>query len=214
MADMRHLLGMTARSADGSNVGRVVNTGDGAVEIRWIREGMLSAAPTIVTEENSADVHFLTLTEGWQEYFFKTPGQQPATQPRTLSLLEDIRQLHEKVKYKKNKGKGRGHGKKDKSGQASGKSLELKAREKRITRKKLKAKKKGGHNPFKTKTNLGPGPRSGVNKQTHRWKCACRTPYKCSCKGPGGKRKTIRIRRGYKRAYNHQYKSWRKGQQF
>lgn len=94
----------------------------------------------------------------------------------------------------------------------TGKSLEKKAREKRKERGK---KGGGGHNPFKSKSSLGPGPRSGSNSQTKKWKCSCSTPYKCLCKNrKTGGTKTIRIKRAYKKDYNHEYKAWRKKQEF
>lgn len=95
---------------------------------------------------------------------------------------------------------------KDKS--QKGMSLDKKARAKR----KEKKSSSGGHNPFKTKSKLGPGPRGGQNSKTGKWKCSCKTPYKCLCRKKGGGTKTIRIKRSYKKPYNSEYKKFRKSQ--
>lgn len=86
----------------------------------------------------------------------------------------------------------------------SGKDLERKIRAKR------KSKEGGGHNPFKTKTKLGPGPRKGRNSQTSKWHCKC-SNYKCSCVA-GKRHKTIKIQRAWKKNYNAEFKAWRKHQ--
>jgi hypothetical protein len=64
------------------------------------------------------------------------------------------------------------------------------------------------HWPYKNKSKLGPGPRGGENSQTDGWNCKCAN-YKCACKGPEGKKRTIVIDKGYKKAYNKEYKAWR-----
>lgn len=90
--------------------------------------------------------------------------------------------------------------------EADGQDLENKVREKR------KKSGGGGHNPFKRKDHLGKGPRGHYHNKTNNWKCACTTPYKCLCRNrKTGGSKTITIKRGYKKDYNKEYKSWRKG---
>jgi hypothetical protein len=66
------------------------------------------------------------------------------------------------------------------------------------------------HWPYKSKSKLGPGPRGGTNAQTDDWNCSC-SNYSCNCKGPDGRKKRVVIDKGYKSAYNREYKSWIKG---
>lgn len=69
-------------------------------------------------------------------------------------------------------------------------------------------KKSSKHYPFKRKPELGPGPRGGNNKKSGQYKCSCGN-YSCKCSGPNGPVK-IKIDKGYKSAYNHAYKQWRR----
>jgi len=72
---------------------------------------------------------------------------------------------------------------------------------------RLLAEKSARHYPFKRKSKLGPGPRKGTLSQADKWDCTCNN-YVCSCKGPDGK-KTVRIDRAYKAAYNREYRAWK-----
>ena len=67
------------------------------------------------------------------------------------------------------------------------------------------------HYPFKRKSHLGPGPRSGENDKANHWDCKCKN-YNCTCKGTGpfkGRTRSVFIDPGYKAAYNKEYKAWR-----
>ncbi len=67
------------------------------------------------------------------------------------------------------------------------------------------------HYPYKNKKKLGPGPRGGTNAEVPFWKCTC-SNYSCKCKGKEGRTKTVVIDKGYKKAYNKEYKAWRRKQ--
>jgi len=78
----------------------------------------------------------------------------------------------------------------------------------------LKEAQGDGHNPFKRKKHLGPGPRDGENDETKQWKCVC-NDYDCACYPQGNnKRKafTFKIDRAWKKRYNAEYRAWRKNQ--
>lgn len=64
------------------------------------------------------------------------------------------------------------------------------------------------HWPYKNKSSLGPGPRGGSNKQNDSWDCKCAN-YQCKCKNADGGSRTVKIDKGYKSAYNAEYKAWR-----
>ena len=87
------------------------------------------------------------------------------------------------------------------------------------------------HNPFRNSPNLGKGPGSPpghpevrgkvYHDQVKCWKCSCGDIYKdgCRCTGtgasddcPAGKVKKVKIKYGYRQAYNKQYHKWRSGQ--
>jgi len=67
------------------------------------------------------------------------------------------------------------------------------------------------HWPYKNKNTLGPGPRGGTNKKVPEWDCKC-SNYTCQCKGKEGRKKTVKIDKGYKKVYNSEYKKWRQAQ--
>lgn len=86
----------------------------------------------------------------------------------------------------------------------------------------------GQHTPFKRSPNLGKGPGTppGFKKvrgkvyhdQVKCWKCSCGDVYKdgCRCVGtgatedcPSGKIKKVKIKYGYRQAYNKMYHKWR-----
>jgi hypothetical protein len=69
----------------------------------------------------------------------------------------------------------------------------------------------GPHYPYANKKKLGPGPRGGTNAEVPEWKCKC-SNYSCQCTGKEGRKKTVKIDKGYKKAYNKEYKAWRKKQ--
>jgi hypothetical protein len=64
------------------------------------------------------------------------------------------------------------------------------------------------HYPFTFKAVLGPGPRGRTFRERLMWACRCAN-YTCTCRGKGGRTKTVRIDPAYKAAYNAQYKAWR-----
>lgn len=69
----------------------------------------------------------------------------------------------------------------------------------------------GKHSPFKRFKQIGIGPRDDANKKRAKWRCKC-SNYTCQCTGVGrakGRKKTVQIDRGYKAAYNKEYKAWR-----
>lgn len=201
------LVGMTVRNSEGA-VGRISGVKASTLRIQWLNEGVLNPkyeTLAISDRKSVSKLELLTLMDGWKPMSEAT--EKPGT-ARSLSLVEDLENLlAEDVSSEPLEEAAKKSGSKSK---ASGKSMEKKAREKRRSR----AKGGGGagkHNPFKTKKHLGPGPRSGENSQTRKWKCACPTPYKCLCKA-GKKRKTVRIKRAYKKDYNKEYKQFRKKQ--
>jgi hypothetical protein len=204
---MESLLGSRVRDS-AVREGMVVGVSPKWLEVEWTDSGVLTPRTERIAPLSlkARELQVLTLTEGWRPMAdtIREAGAAPK------SLLEDLQgllaetqaePLEEAAKRKKPAAGGRRPG---------GKSLEKKAREKRRARSSDR-KKSGGHNPFKTKTKLGPGPRKGTNTQTHKWRCACATPYKCLCKS-GKKRKTVKIKRDYKKGYNHEYKAWRRAQ--
>jgi hypothetical protein len=78
-------------------------------------------------------------------------------------------------------------------------------------------KKSGGkHWPFKNQSKNGPGPNHEFGQREvgrkDDWKCKC-SGYVCHCSGTGdnkGAKKTVKIKRNYKKRYNKAYKAWRK----
>lgn len=96
-----------------------------------------------------------------------------------------------------------------------GRSLEKKSSEKR--KKKGGVKKLGkGRNPFRHRQHNGPAraippvkkPRNVSKKDD--WDCKCGN-YRCLCRS-GKRKKTVRINKAYKKAYNKSYKRWRSRQ--
>jgi len=206
---MEGLVGMRVRDRAGRS-GLVAAVVKNELRLHWTNEGVLTPIRERLELDSSdvEQVEVLTLTEGWRPL---SEGLETAA-PRTLiedleSLLSEPGQLDEVGKSGAGRPGANNPARRAKAG--SGKSLEKKSREKRRSRKTGG----GGHNPFKTKRKLGPGPRAGTNSQTQKWKCSCPTPYKCLCKA-GKRRKVVRIKRGYKKDYNHEYKAWRKNQKF
>jgi hypothetical protein len=65
------------------------------------------------------------------------------------------------------------------------------------------------HHPFKRKRKLGPGPRKGRLTQSREWDCTKTSPYNQICTHKSGYKKTVRIDKGYKAAYNAEYRAWR-----
>ncbi len=69
------------------------------------------------------------------------------------------------------------------------------------------------HYPFKRKSNLGPGPLKGKNKQTDHWDCDCSkkggfTVCKCDDLTGATKGKIVKIPLSYKKWYNKIYRAW------
>lgn len=193
---MSDLVGMRVR--EGVRMGTVQSVSDQAIRLAWVDSSILSPETETVSREtlSARKLELLTLTDGWQPF---------EVQKKPLTLYEDLQQilswdaLEEAKKPAKKRPKGA----------STGKGLEKKAREKRRAKARTKGARGGGHNPFKVKNKLGPGPRGGTNTKTNKWKCKCPTPYKCLCKA-GKVRKNITISRGYKKIYNRAYKQWSK----
>ena len=82
-------------------------------------------------------------------------------------------------------------------------------RSSRMSLARRRKKRSPGHNPFKYKAKLGPGPRQGRNKKTGKWTCTRSGKYTQRCKHSSGYTKTVRIDPGYKTAYNQEYRKWR-----
>jgi len=87
---------------------------------------------------------------------------------------------------------------------------------------KPKGKSRNRHNPFR---GLKPGKhvigKSGAQgfghrkvKRTGGWRCKCAN-YTCGCTGIGADgqaiKKTVNIKKGYKKRYNKAYRAWRSG---
>ncbi len=200
---MDELLGLRVRDPNGRN-GCISAAGQNELHIDWTDRGVLVPMTERVRVDGPQPrkLYVLTLTEGWKPMadVIAEAEEQP------LTLLEDLENLIAEVDPLEEAKKGAGK-------KVSGKGLEKKARERRRSRSKGR---KGGasHNPFKTKKKLGQGPRGGENRQTNNWKCSCPTPYRCMCRGKGGRKKTIKIKKPWKASYNHEYKAWRKKQKF
>lgn len=205
------VVGLRVLDADGKT-GCVVDANADSLQLEWTHRSVLvpSRERVSIVSPKMHQLQALTLTEGWKPMseLIREAGSAPK------SLLEDLQgllaesigpepeALEEASKKSATKAAA--------SSAPRGKDLEKQAREKRRAKGK-EGKKGGGHNPFKTKTKLGPGPRHGTNSQTKKWKCRCATPYKCLCRA-GKLHKVVRIKPGYKKSYNHEYKAWRKGQ--
>jgi hypothetical protein len=195
---MNDLIGMRVR--EGSRMGTVESVSDEAIRLAWVDSSILSPARETVSRETlpTRNLELLTLTEGWQPF-----AARPPTLYEDLQQLLSLDFLEEAKKSAKKRPKGA----------STGKGLEKKAREKRRARARPKAARGGGHNPFKTRSKLGPGPRGGTNSKTNKWKCKCPTPYRCLCRA-GKVKKVIRIGKPYKKQYNVQYKKWRSKQKY
>jgi len=59
--------------------------------------------------------------------------------------------------------------------------------------------------PFKRKDTLNDGPRGGENAKASKWDCKCKN-YKCTCTDDEGNKKSFKIKKGYKKKYNREYK--------
>jgi hypothetical protein len=199
---MNALIGMRVRDGQGRN-GFIAEASDSGLQIYWTDDSVLRPLVEHVSAP-SQGLQVLTLTEGWK------PMADEIGTARSRTLVEDLENLMAEADQLTEKKAAAPSAKPERATvkRSTGKSLEKKAREKRSARAKHLGR---GRNPFKTKSKLGPGPRHGTNSQTNAWKCSCKSPYKCLCKS-GKKKKTIRIGRGYKKAYNHEYKAWSKGQ--
>jgi hypothetical protein len=190
---MDELLGMRVRDEEGHR-GSISAAGEDELRIEWTDEAILRPRVERLApfDRRARKLEILTLTEGWQP--MTTLITEVGSAPR--SLIDDLERLLVESSAPLE--------------EASGKSLEKKARAGRQARSKER-KKSGGHNPFKTKSRLGPGPRHKTKTKTGAWKCACPSPYKCLCRS-GKKRKTIKIKKSYKGPYNKEYKAFRKRQ--
>lgn len=191
-------------------VGIIESITETEVNIRWFEKSMLDSKTESVSfaDPRLNQIELLTLTHGWTSMADASNAEKGTTR----SLVDDLRSLlSEEVEVEAAEVEEDAEPVEEAAevAEASGKSLEKKAREKRKEKKGG-----GGHNPFKTKSRLGPGPRNGQNSQTKKWKCSCTTPYKCNCRNKDGRTKVIRIKRGYKKSYNADYKQWRKSQKF
>ena len=74
------------------------------------------------------------------------------------------------------------------------------------------------HNPFKNQDTIGttntkkfgPPPKGTRSvSQTDDWVCKKKGKYVQLCKGPNGRKKVVRIKKGYKKKYNKAYRKWR-----
>lgn len=70
------------------------------------------------------------------------------------------------------------------------------------------------HNPWRNRGSRGPGPRGGKSdSEAKKWNCTCKG-HVCACvgiaKSTNGKKKTVKIKKSWKDAYNKEYKAWRK----
>jgi len=77
---------------------------------------------------------------------------------------------------------------------------------------------KSPHNPFSHQDTIGttntkkygPPPKGTRSvSQTDDWVCKKKGPYVQLCKGPNGRRKIVRIKKGYKKKYNKAYRKWK-----
>jgi hypothetical protein len=170
-----------------------------------MQKGLIAEEATLGRTALAADLQVLTLKEGWQPLTALAGVVVPRELSQLAQLSEELQSLFTPQKPKL----------KPVLGEAS---------EKKLKKKAVKFGKKT-HSPFKRFSNLGPGPGGTqgtreVSKRTH-WDCTRTGPYaqKCTLLEPDAKgrlRKTkktkkIKIKRGYKKVYNKDYKSWRKG---
>lgn len=217
------LVGMRIRDRAGKS-GLVRQADDAALFLHMTEASALFPEQEIVWSDDSArirELEVLTLTEGWKPMLNEFDVER-----RPRSLVEDLNDLFSEIdeaeaaELKESRADETlealeeakrvlksAASKKKGASKASGKNLEKAARSDRRSSKK----KGAGHNPFKSKDHLGPGPRGGQNSKTDNWKCSCATPYKCLCRA-GKRKKVVRIKRDYKKVYNKQYKAWAKDQ--
>jgi hypothetical protein len=197
---MNELLGMRIRNGEGRG-GRITAFDSKGLQVEWLDETVLfptKESLSVAGLQDEVDLQVLTLTEGWKS--MSDVMREMGTAPK--SLLEDLEGLLTESSLPLEEATKKG---------ASGKGLEKKARETKRSKSK-EGKRSAGHNPFKNKSRLGPGPRHGTNAKQSAWKCSCASPYKCLCRGKGGKKKTIKIKKNWKRSYNSEYKQFRKNQ--
>jgi len=203
---MRGMLsGATVRDRDGTT-GRILDWQLPDVTIGWEDEGKLLPREECLDQDNPRlreEIHVMSLDAGWVPLgnFMSpsgapTPGHSTVVQMRKLlahaedplgvhHLLDEAEHLMQRRLFRR-----------------AGRVLE------RVERLLAEASK---HYPYKNKSKLGPGPRGGTNAKTGNWTCKCAN-YKCACKGPEGKKKTVVIEKPYKKAYNKEFKAWRKAQ--
>lgn len=196
MTDFNSLNGSSVRDAAGRS-GRIVSITESAVNLAWMNKGLIAEEVALQRAALSKDLQVLTLKEGWKPLGAVAGLSEAKASAKLQTLAEDLNALTEK------------EGSED--GQYSHRSEKQRARF---------GKKK--HSPFKNFGHIGPAAGGAGEREVSRrtqWDCTRAGNYRQRCvllkKDAQGKlRKTkrvkyIRIKVGYKKAYNKAYKAWR-----
>jgi hypothetical protein len=199
------LSGATVRDRDGTT-GRILKWQLPEVQIGWEDSGKLLPREETLDVDNprlKEQIEVMTLDAGWaplgnftSESGAPTPGHSTITQMRRLLDQMEFFEFHELM---------------DRAERLLGRGL-FEAAEKLVERAQ-EILEKTKHWPFKTKDPLGPGPRGGTNKKADKWDCKC-SNYSCICTNKEGQKKKVKISKSYKKAYNKEYKKWRREQGF
>lgn len=139
-------------------------------------------------------VEVLSLDAGWVPlgHFMSLSGI-PQAQPKSRTSLDDVHKLLGEAEALK-----------------IGREL-LESRTKAPSSPAALTEAGQKHSPFKNKGHLGKGPRGREMDVKDYWDCKCAN-YKCQCTNSDGGKRKVKIKKGYKRAYNKQYKAWRAAQ--
>jgi hypothetical protein len=196
------LSGATVRDQDGTK-GRITHWHLPEVKIGWEDDGKLLPREEELEQGNPRlenQIEVLTLDAGWvplggfmSECGVPTPGHSTITQMRRLLDQTEMFDVHEVL---------------DRAEQMM-RAGSLEEAEKLIEEAQRLFEVGKEHWPYKNKSTLGPGPLKGTNKQSDFWDCNC-SNYRCTCKGPEGQRKIVKIKKAYKKWYNKLYKAWLK----
>jgi len=197
------LSGATVRDRDGTT-GRILHWHLPEVKIGWEDEGKLLPREETLEQQNPRlknQIEVLTLDAGWvplgsftSESGVPTPGHSTITQMRRLLDRADFLDMHDVL---------------DEAEKLIEKGV-LDEAEKLLEKAQHLFEVGKDHWPYKNKSTLGPGPLKGTNKQADFWDCKCAN-YRCTCKGPDGQTKIVKIKKSYKKWYNRLYKKWVKG---
>lgn len=186
MLDTNSLNGSSVRDTNGRS-GRIVSVTETALNIAWMQKGLIAEEKAMERLALAEDLQILTLKEGWKSLKTVAGIVPPKVLSKNEALIQELNTIAEEAKKKVSYGKKK-------------------------------------HSPFKNFGHLGPTTHVGnreVGKKTQ-WDCTKSGAYGQKCvllkkdaKGRLRRTKTvknIKIKPGYKSAYNHEYKQWRSKQ--